>query len=533
MASASALTLDSLVPLTHDVEPYVLEWPVLEEDGGGVLTLVLQRRPAVSSQPFLLDFCRKSVGPSTLVVVPLAVLDNGSLSPTGVQASVLVVDFQESVVQQMRLPLEFEEINFSFDLEQPYGIPSPPDLLMKVKYWLVGDVSSGEELDGEALEEGDVPKELLQANGASDLDTPQEERKTHSSAWARSALRCRQKAHRSHSCLSSSTGAGAKSGHVFPAAGVDAASASSRATVGRDTVSVQLAPLLCSTPAYLSLLESAVESAPGNCKNAGDSCSHCGPISSWTVAISYHEASPSLGIGIREASASPIYLVRSSCSGSHGLSSSLDGVVGSGEFGGCWEWGRDSGRQGGQSFRPSCSPEGHVFQQCVESDGKTHAAYAASHRFSGGTLSQRSVRNSILGEIWRLRETQGSRGPSVPGDDNNGLHASKQVGCSKGCRSTVSVALDQACMDQGRFDLAQVLCLAEEPPASVFTHRPVSMLSRSRAFSPLADQRWITVALAYLTELDTSTAKRAEMGNVSRPGTFGGQNSDEAPKPKP
>ena len=88
-------------------------------------------------------------------------------------------------------------------------------------------------------------------------------------------------------------------------------------------------------------------------------------------------------------------------------------------------------------------------------------------------------------------------------------------------------------MDQGRFDLAQVLCLAEEPPASVFTHRPVSMLSRSRAFSPLADQRWITVALAYLTELDTSTAKRAEMGNVSRPGTFGGQNSDEAPKPKP
>lgn len=154
MASASALTLDSLVPLTHDVEPYVLEWPVLEEDGGEVLTLVLQRRPAVSSQPFLLDFCRKSVGPSTLVVVPLAVLDNGSLSPTGVQASVLVVDFQESVVQQTRLPLEFEEINFSFDLEQPYSIPSPPD-----------------------LEEGDVPKELLQANGASDLDTPQSTRR--------------------------------------------------------------------------------------------------------------------------------------------------------------------------------------------------------------------------------------------------------------------------------------------------------------------------------------------------------------------
>ena len=113
---------------------------------------------ATPSRRFLpalpLGFLPEERCPSTLVVVPLAVLDNGSLSPTGVQASVLVVDFQESVVQQMRLPLEFEEINFSFDLEQPYGIPSPPD-----------------------LEEGDVPKELLQTNGASDLDTPQSTRR--------------------------------------------------------------------------------------------------------------------------------------------------------------------------------------------------------------------------------------------------------------------------------------------------------------------------------------------------------------------
>lgn len=61
----------------------------------------------VSWQPFQLDFCRKRFLPSgtgklrlvlsvrlyTVLVVPLMVLDNGVLAPTGVSASVLVVDF--------------------------------------------------------------------------------------------------------------------------------------------------------------------------------------------------------------------------------------------------------------------------------------------------------------------------------------------------------------------------------------------------------------------------------------------------------
>ena len=87
-------------------------------------------------------------------------------------------------------------------------------------------------------------------------------------------------------------------------------------------------------------------------------------------------------------------------------------------------------------------------------------------------------------------------------------------------------------MDNGRFDLAHVLTLAEELPASVFMHKAPGTLSRARAFPVLADQKWIIVALAYLKELDTITAKRIEMGSTSKQGSFGKSQWEDAPKAK-
>ena len=73
------------------------------------------------------------------------------------------------------------------------------------------------------------------------------------------------------------------------------------------------------------------------------------------------------------------------------------------------------------------------------------------------------------------------------------------------------VMVEQACLDQGRFDLGQLLTLQEDPPASIFTNRQLSQVSRAKAFSPLANQRWVTVALAFLKELDTIVVKRGEI----------------------
>lgn len=107
-------------------------------------------------------------------------------------------------------------------------------------------------------------------------------------------------------------------------------------------------------------------------------------------------------------------------------------------------------------------------------------------------------------------------------------------GALKDSLALLAVAIDQAVLDGGRFDLAALLTLQEEAPASIYVHRLQSSLSRSRAFTPLADQRWVTVSLAFLKEMDVITTKRLELAN---PGG-GGQPSakaagqGEAPKAK-
>jgi hypothetical protein len=90
-----------------------------------------------------------------------------SVSYTGSSASVLVVDFLESVARQLRLPTAFETPSFAFDPDQPFGVPQPGPLLAQVRDWLVsGAVTSAdgylsaiqdvEELDGQELEPGDL-----------------------------------------------------------------------------------------------------------------------------------------------------------------------------------------------------------------------------------------------------------------------------------------------------------------------------------------------------------------------------------------
>ena len=98
----------------------------------------------------------------------------------------------------------------------------------------------------------------------------------------------------------------------------------------------------------------------------------------------------------------------------------------------------------------------------------------------------------------------------------------------QGARDTIAllaVMLEQAVMDGGRL----VLVLQDDLPASIFVNRQAGALSRSRSFSPLADQKWITTALAYLKELDTIQGKRLELANPGKPST---EPSKAQPKPK-
>ena len=111
-----------------------------------------------------------------------------------------------------------------------------------------------------------------------------------------------------------------------------------------------------------------------------------------------------------------------------------------------------------------------------------------------------------------------------------------QVGnlpAARDATALLAVTLDQAALDNGRFDLANLLCLQEDPPSTVFSHKPANVLSRTRAFSPLASQQWVTVALAYLKELDIISAKRLELAAPSKQGPLGATFSPaENPRPK-
>ena len=66
----------------------------------------------------------------------------------------------------------------------------------------------------------------------------------------------------------------------------------------------------------------------------------------------------------------------------------------------------------------------------------------------------------------------------------------------------LAVTIEQSYLDGGRMDLATLLCLHEDPPASIFVNRQLALTARSRAFAPLADQRWITVAERNASHID-------------------------------
>ncbi|CAE7887125.1 unnamed protein product, partial [Symbiodinium microadriaticum] len=74
------------------------------------------------------------------------------------------------------------------------------------------------------------------------------------------------------------------------------------------------------------------------------------------------------------------------------------------------------------------------------------------------------------------------------------------------------VALDQASLVHGRWDLAWLLTLLEEPPAQLFHGRGQSVNPRTRASSPLSPVGWTTCALQYLKEVDLITARFCAAG---------------------
>ena len=91
------------------------------------------------------------------------------------------------------------------------------------------------------------------------------------------------------------------------------------------------------------------------------------------------------------------------------------------------------------------------------------------------------------------------------------------------------VGVDQANLDNNRWELAYRMMLLEEPPSQLWAYRNQSYDPRSKSFSPLAPQQWTTVALAYSKEMDYIQAKRQEVTQPKQAAT-GAQPSNPYPK---
>ena len=93
------------------------------------------------------------------------------------------------------------------------------------------------------------------------------------------------------------------------------------------------------------------------------------------------------------------------------------------------------------------------------------------------------------------------------------------------------VGMEQYSQD-ARWDLGFVLTLLEDPPSAMFSyrHQISTQTGRNRAFSPLCPQRWATVALAYLKEMDFIQSRRADTQKKEQPSQPALQPN---PKPKP
>ena len=568
MSTLEVLDLSSLVTLDLDIEPYVLEWPAVDEAESEALILIVQKRPQGFLAAVPVGFLPEEilavgnspsppgpVGPSMVVVVPLMVLDNGMLAPAGVSASVVVVDFSLEMLSSLRQVREFEEINYIFDPDQPYGVPQPQELLQRVREWLMaaGDGSAegylsamqeAEELNGAPLDEGDLQAEM------GHFGQPDATPKTP-------GTRRRQPVHGQDKPT-----AGAKKPTV-----ASLASALDQLLQSNQGMSSQLQLL----SQRQQMLEQQLVAVPGQSPSQPRSALHRPISSSLKVSkVQPHAVAKNLGTpprtlgpgatgllqspsmqplalaeleeekNVEHPSTSTDPLARAVMVQAQALtelvgqiaaqsSDPMTDLVGSSSSSGT------RGALGRQKLQAELAQQKGLFFQSVLCQMARRMQPTQNAMASPADLLARGVCGTQYleryGGYGKHRDLGTLQYQVMSIMD---FLQAGNVDAAKDATALLSVALDQACLDNGRFELANMLCLQEDPPANIFSHKPASALSRTRAFSPLADQKWITVALAYIKELDTITAKRLELGgNTSKPSSFGSPSTDAVPKPKP
>ena len=563
MAHAGVLGLTDLITVEHDVVPYIMDWPQVPADDGepeAAVLVVLKRPGGFMAVPvgFMpeevlangnMDPPPGVVGPSTVFRLPGMVIENGVLAPTGSLMSVVVVDLDESVVGNFRLTDANEAYPFTFDIEQPFAIPHPQLLITSAREWAEdngetshrayfsaeGDIADGLGMEPEELAEDppQTPKPVSRRKAK--VPVPGPERPTAGAKRPTVAtlassmeqlLMMNQGFTKNLESLTQRQIELEKrvAVPVLPTAPNAAlhqpiSSALMPQTSSLGTIAQQLGtPARTLAPSAPGLLGSPLVRPTDlqeleDEKREGARSSSTDPLAQAVLAQS--QALTALVAQIAQQSGDPLLELSAT-----GASPGTRGAQGRARLQ------AELAAQKGTFFTsvlaamsrrmsPTLSPEGSP--QELMDRGICGTRYL--ERFGGyGRVRELGCLQHQVMSIMDCLQTQNWQAVR----DQTAL---------------LAVTLDQAALDSGKFDLAQLLCLQEEPPSTVFTARQGNILAKPRAFSPLADQKWITVALAYIKELDVITSKRLELTSQNKQGAFGSSSladtSPGQPKAKP
>ena len=530
-----ALMLEHVTLVSEEVVPYVLQWPIAGDDqepaectvlvtmrraNGLLLAMPIGFLPAELLEAGQHGAAEAVFGPSTSLIVPSMLAEGGVLSQTGEDVAVLVVDCAESVLNYIREFEAGEEQVFNFDVDSPFAFPAPDALLAHARDWLV---SVSKEMAAFY-----TPAELPDGEGVASSQSTPRRRAPKASLPQRKAT---------------ATGDGAKTKRVTTASlsaqleGVVAALPAlteklEALTMRQTSLEHQLPGLGRSTPATLAQplggsldlprpqlgpLARTLQSPPRTLHQPipGTLASGAvGPRQAELQALAEEKVVLSTGSVPRDdalaqavfaQSQALTHLVAQIASAQGDPMSDLTSGTSAGS----------KGAAGRAKLQAELAAQKGTFFKAVVQSMARRMSPTASTEGSYQELLDKGISGvrylERFGGYSRQRELGQLQFQVMTALDF------MMAGRTEAAMDTIAllaVSIEQAALDQGRMDLATLLCLQEDPPASIFTNRALSSTSRARSFAPLADQRWVTVALAFLKEMEVISAKRSEMAGA-------------------
>ena len=563
MEASTELTLESLVTLSQDVEPYVMDWPVIaDDDEPEAAILVVSKRPGGFLAAVPTGLVPEEVlaagnelnppgvvGPSTVLVVPGVMFEQGQLVAADSSLPVVVVDLGTGALAHLRATRESENYPFSYDAEQPFVFPTPQELLAAAREWVAAGAESsalqyfsaeGED-DNIADGASGIAEEALTPQAAQRRKPrqPGPEKPTVSGrrpTVATLAASIEQLVQLNAGLTQSVNSLAHRQTQLEKRAEPQAPAAPVPSAVLRQPISASLGipavtagavaktlatPPRTQTASALGLLSSPQFQPTELLELQGEKNVMEQPIQSDHLAqavLAQSQALTALVSQIAQSSADPMLELNTS-----GASASTRGCQGRARLQ------SELAAQRGTFFTSVLAAMARRMHPTASSEGSPQELL--DRGICGSRYLERFGGFAKVRELGCLQQQVMSILDCLQASN---LQAARDQ------TALLAVAIDQAALDQGRFELANLLCLQEEPPSTVFSNRQMNVLGKPRAFSPLADQRWVTVALAYIKELDVITTKRLELTNQSRHGLFSGASgggdaasSNPAPKQKP